>query len=86
LLKITRFEFPDTIKERSDPNIVLSIRNNIPSEKFLHSFMRYYVWHDIFAAANRTLVKAGLFADPYSQIYGAKGIIPVVFMSSLYKD
>ena len=44
----------------------------------------YNVWHDIFGATNRILVKAGLFADPYSKLYGAKGIIPVVFHNSLY--
>jgi hypothetical protein len=45
----------------------------------------YDIWHDIFGAANRNLVKAGLFADPYSRFYGAKGIIPAVFEKSLYK-
>lgn len=45
----------------------------------------YEIWHDIFGATNRILVNAGLFTDPYSKLYGAKGIIPVVFNSSLYE-
>lgn len=45
----------------------------------------YEIWHDIFGAANRMLVESGLFADPYSDYYGAKGIIPVVFDDSLYE-
>ncbi len=44
------------------------------------------IWHEIFGAANRILIEAGLFADPYSELYGAKGIIPVVFNSSLYEE
>ncbi len=46
----------------------------------------YNIWHDIFGAANRILVESGLFADPYSEFYGAKGIIPVVFDNSLYEE
>lgn len=45
----------------------------------------YYIWHDIFGATNRILVESGLFADPYSKFYGAKGVIPLVFESSLYE-
>lgn len=45
----------------------------------------YSIWHDIFGAANRMLVESGLFANPYSELYGAKGIIPAVFESSLYE-
>jgi len=45
----------------------------------------YDIWHDIFGATNRILVKDGFFADPYSKLYGSKGIIPVVFHSSLRK-
>jgi hypothetical protein len=44
----------------------------------------YEIWHDIFGAANRILVESGLFADPYSEYYGAKGVIPLVFEKSLY--
>lgn len=44
----------------------------------------YNVWHDIFGKANRILVESGLFADPYSDFYGAAGIIPLVFNASLY--
>jgi hypothetical protein len=45
----------------------------------------YEIWHDIFGAINRILVESGLFADPYSQYYGGKGVIPLVFDSSLYE-
>lgn len=45
----------------------------------------YRIWHDIFGAANRMLVESGFYANPYSKSYGAKGIIPAVFDSSLYK-
>lgn len=45
----------------------------------------YDIWHDTFGAVNRNLVKAGLFSDPYSGFYGAKGIIPAVYEKSLYK-
>ena len=34
----------------------------------------------------KLLVEAGMFADPYSNYYGAKGLIPVVFDQSLYKQ
>jgi hypothetical protein len=44
----------------------------------------YETWHDIFGADNRILVESGLFADPYSERYGAKGVIPMVFESSVY--
>ncbi len=46
----------------------------------------YNVWHDIFGAVNRILVQSGVFADPYSEFYGATGIIPVVFDESLYRE
>ena len=49
------------------------------------SILFYDIWHDIFGAANRTLVESGLFADPYSEYYGAKGFIPAVYAESLYK-
>lgn len=45
----------------------------------------YNLWHYIFGATNRNLVKAGLFADPYSELYGSKGVIPVVYHRSLHK-
>lgn len=44
----------------------------------------YEVWHDIFGAANLILVKEGLFPNPYSERYGAKGIIPAVYDSAYY--
>jgi hypothetical protein len=46
----------------------------------------YYIWHDIFGAANRILAESKLFADPYSEFYGAMGIIPAVFEESVYEE
>jgi len=46
----------------------------------------YNIWHEIFGATNRKLVESGLFADPYSEFYGARGVIPLVFDSSLYEE
>lgn len=43
----------------------------------------YQIWHCVFGAANRRLVEAGLFADPYSESRRFKGYIPVVFRTSL---
>ena len=55
-------------------------RYGVPQADFF-----YYVWHYIFGAANRVLVEAGMFADPYAPACGGKGIIPVVFQNSLNK-
>jgi len=45
--------------------------------------MFWWIWHYIFGAANRRLVEAGFFADPYAESRGARGVIPVVFHRSL---
>jgi hypothetical protein len=39
----------------------------------------YWVWHPIFGVANRELVAAGLFADPYDKGRTFKGFIPSVY-------
>jgi hypothetical protein len=40
----------------------------------------YTVWHYIFGLANRELVTAGLFADPYDDSRVFKGFIPAVYI------
>lgn len=42
-----------------------------------HSF--YWVWHYIFGIANRELVAAGLFADPYGPGRRFQGFLPAVY-------
>jgi len=42
-----------------------------------HSF--YWVWHYIFGIANRELVGAGLFADPYDPGRRFQGFLPAVY-------
>ncbi len=37
------------------------------------------IWHWLFGIANRRLVEAGLFADPYAQARKYKGFIPAVY-------
>ena len=41
------------------------------------------VWHYIFGEANRQLVEAGLFADPYAENRKYKGFIPAVWHPAL---
>lgn len=43
------------------------------------------VWHYVFAAANRQLVEAGLFADPYDAGRKYKGFIPAVWQPGINK-
>jgi hypothetical protein len=40
----------------------------------------YWVWHYIFGIANRELIAAGLFADPYDDSRVLKGFIPTVYL------
>ncbi len=40
----------------------------------------YWVWHYLFGIANRELVAAGLFADPYDASRIFKGFIPAVYL------
>jgi hypothetical protein len=42
-----------------------------------HSF--WWVWHYVFAVANRELVAEGLFADPYDPTRTFQGFIPAVY-------
>jgi len=71
------FGYPQLQKELSE---LAPFRNGVPQSELF-----YEIWHDIFGAANRIIVESGLFADPYSDDFGAKGIIPVVFDNSLYE-
>lgn len=41
------------------------------------------VWHYLFGTANRQLVEAGLFADPYAHSQRYEGYIPAVWHQSL---
>jgi len=54
------------------------LRNGVP-------FGRVYneVWHFIFGIANRELVKAGLFADPYAESRRHKGFLPFIWTNEL---
>jgi hypothetical protein len=53
-------------------------RNGVAQKDFF-----YEVWHDIFGAANLILSREGLYANPYSELYGARGIIPIVYDNRL---
>ena len=50
------------------------VRNGVPLPRAF-----YWVWHYIFGTANRELVAAGLFADPYDPARTFKGFIPAVY-------
>jgi hypothetical protein len=54
------------------------IRNGVPFERVYTE-----IWHFIFGFANRTLVEAGLFADPYAAERRFKGFLPVVWSTEL---
>jgi DNA-binding MarR family transcriptional regulator len=43
----------------------------------------YWIWHYLFAIANRELVAAGFFADPYAPDRKFKGYIPAVYRLSV---
>jgi hypothetical protein len=45
----------------------------------------YEVWHYIFGLANKELVAAGLFADPYDDSRIFKGFIPTVYILDVLK-
>ncbi len=45
----------------------------------------YWVWHYIFGLANRELVTAGLFADPYDASRVFKGFIPTAYILDALK-
>jgi DNA-binding transcriptional regulator/RsmH inhibitor MraZ len=54
---------------------ITPVRYGVPlSEGF------YTVWHYLFGIANRELVAAGLFADPYDASRVFKGFIPAVYL------
>lgn len=54
------------------------LRNGVPFERVYTE-----VWHFVFGIANRELVKAGLFADPYAAGRRHKGFVPFVRTSDL---
>lgn len=61
---------------RDDLSGTAPLRNGVPFEEiFTH------VWHEVFARANRTLVKEGWFADPEDRTF--PGFIPAVWHPSL---
>lgn len=45
----------------------------------------YTIWHYIFGIANRELVTAGLFADPYDNSRVFRGFIPTVYILNVLK-
>ena len=57
------------------------IRNGVPFERVYTE-----IWHFIFGIANRHLVEAGLFADPYSPDRRHQGFLPVIWASELAQD
>jgi hypothetical protein len=44
------------------------------------------VWHPLFGVANRELVAAGLFADPYDAKRTFKGFIPAAYQLDVVSD
>jgi DNA-binding MarR family transcriptional regulator len=54
------------------------LRSGVPFERVYTE-----VWHFVFAIANRELVKAGLFADPYAEGRRYKGFLPVAWTKDL---
>jgi hypothetical protein len=55
-----------------------AVRQGVP---LAHNF--YWVWHYLFAVANRTLVEAGLFADPYAPGRRYPGYVSAVYRLSV---
>ena len=54
------------------------LRNGVPFERVYTE-----VWHFVFGIANRELVKAGFFADPYAEGRRHKGFRPFIWSSDL---
>jgi len=54
------------------------LRNGVPFERVYTE-----VWHFVFGIANRELVKAGMFADPYAPGRRHKGFVPCIRTSDL---
>jgi len=46
----------------------------------------YEIWHYIFGIANRELVEAGLFADPYDPNRRYQGCVPAVYLFDVVND
>jgi hypothetical protein len=65
-----------------------SIRSDLEGLSFSRSGVPFsegftMIWHYLFGIANRKLVEAGLFADPYAATRVYKGAIPVVYELAL---
>jgi hypothetical protein len=54
------------------------LENGVPFERVYTE-----VWHFVFGIANRELVKAGFFADPYAEDRRHKGFLPFIWASDL---
>ena len=72
-------------KHYSDLNQKLAELNYVKYEMPLSEGF-YWIWHYIFGIANRELVEAGLFADPYDQNRQFQGSIPAVYLFDVVTD
>jgi hypothetical protein len=61
-------------KMKADLGDLSLMRSGVPFEDGFTN-----VWHYVFGIANRKLVEAGLFADPYAADRKLKGSIPAVY-------
>lgn len=68
-------------KVKSELNDITPLKYGVPLDE---SFTQ--IWHYIFGIANRQLVEAGVFADPYAENRKYKGFIPVVWHPSLARS
>jgi len=59
---------------------ITPIRFGVP---FAHAFTQ--IWHYVFGIANRQLVEAGLFGNPYADARKYKGFIPVVWHPDVWR-
>jgi hypothetical protein len=65
-------------KVKAELSDTAPMRNGVPyGEGFTQ------IWHYLFGIANRQLVEAGLFADPYAPPRKYKGYIPTAFWSNM---
>jgi hypothetical protein len=63
---------------KDDLREITPLRSGVP---YATAFTQ--IWHYLFASANRQLVQAGLFADPYAATRKYKGNIPAVWHTAL---
>jgi hypothetical protein len=57
---------------------ITPLRNRVPFERVYTS-----VWHYVFGIANRSLVEAGFFADPYGPDRRHQGFLPAIWAKGL---